>query len=538
MPDLQPSDPRSLGDYLMLGRLGAGSQGVVYLAATPSGHRVAIKQLILGTENERNRRQFAKEVAAARLVAPFCTAQLIDIQLEGPTPYLVSEYIEGLSLQQKVAQDGPLTEGALQRLAVGTATALVAIHTAGVVHRDLKPANVMLSPEGPRVIDFGIARDLSAETTITARVFGTPVYMSPEQLNSEPVHAAADIFAWASVIIFAATGHPPFAADHIMAIAYRITTGDPTLTGVPAELLPLLRSCLDKDPGRRPTAHDVLAQLLGRGENDVADPAPLLALGNRVTKPSVPSPRPARRRTARRRTASERRAILAGVLVSVLAVAGWGVTRSGWHEGSADRTSSDQAAAPVSSYSGPTGQPSATHSADSTPTVSMSRGKATAPRIAVPPQTRITTQPSARKPSKSSTSKAKPKPSGLPPPVVGTGPIVGLAGKCLDIANARSDDGTIVQLVACNQSKAQIWTASRDGTIRALGKCLNVASGIVEINSCDETSDQIWRVASNTIINTGSGSCLSTLAGSSEERTPATVTACTGAQSQSWALQT
>jgi hypothetical protein len=226
------------------------------------------------------------------------------------------------------------------------------------------------------------------------------------------------------------------------------------------------------------------------------------------------------------------------VLVSALAVAGWGVTRSGWHEGSADRTSSGQAAAPVSSYSGPTGQPSTTHSADSTPTASMSRGKATASRMAVPPPTRITTQPSARKPSKSSTSKAKPKPSALPPSVVGTGPIVGPAGKCLDIANARSDDGTIVQLVACNQSKAQIWTASGDGTIRALGKCLNVAGGIVEINSCDETSDQTWRVASNTIINTGSGSCLSTLAESSEERTPATVTACTGAQTQSWSLQT
>jgi serine/threonine protein kinase len=262
--ELRPGDPEEIAGYRVVSRLGAGGQGVVYLATAPSGTRVAIKQLRFGPQDERARQQFTKEVAAARLVAPFCTAQVLDADLDSSSPYVVSEYIEGLSLQQRVERGGPITGAALQRLAIGSATALAAIHQAGVVHRDFKPANVMLAYDGPRVIDFGIARNLSTETTMSSKVFGTPAYMAPEQLRGERVGPATDMFAWASVIAFAATGQAPFDAPNMAAVMHRISSAEPDLTGVPAELLPVLRHCLDKDPAGRPTAQQALALLLGR----------------------------------------------------------------------------------------------------------------------------------------------------------------------------------------------------------------------------------------------------------------------------------
>jgi len=291
--DPRPGDPDEIGGYRVLGRLGAGGQGVVYLATGPSGERVAIKQLLSGFGDERARAQFAKEVAAVRRVAPFCTAQVLDVKLEGPSPYLISEYIEGPSLQQQVREHGPMQGAGLQRLAIGTVTALAAIHQAGVVHRDFTPANVMLAADGPRVIDFGIARDLSTETTATSRVFGTPAYMAPEQLRAERVGPATDMFAWASVIAYAATGRAPFEASHMMAVVHRITTGEPDLTGVPVELQGILRRCLDKDPARRPSAPQTLALLLGRPAGDPANETQVLAeatslVHNDVTPAAAP----------------------------------------------------------------------------------------------------------------------------------------------------------------------------------------------------------------------------------------------------------
>ncbi|HST83640.1 MAG TPA: protein kinase [Kineosporiaceae bacterium] len=277
--DLRPGDPEQIAGYRIVSRLGAGGQGVVYLATAPSGGRVAIKQLRFGPDDDRARQQFAKEVAAARLVAPFCTAQVLDADLDGPSPYVVSEYIDGPSLQQRIERRGPMTGADLQRLAIGTATALAAIHQVGVVHRDFKPANVMLAYDGPRVIDFGIARDLSTDTTVTSRVFGTPAYMAPEQLRGERIGPATDMFAWASVIAYAATGRAPFEAPHMVAVMHRISSGEPELTGVPPEMATVLRLCLDKDPAHRPTAQQTLALLLGRPapEHDVSDPTRVLA---------------------------------------------------------------------------------------------------------------------------------------------------------------------------------------------------------------------------------------------------------------------
>jgi serine/threonine protein kinase len=387
MTDLLPGDPKEIAGYRVLSRLGAGGQGVVYLADSPSGERVAIKQLRAGLEDPRIRQQFVKEVAAARRVAPFCTARVVEALLDGPSPYVVSEYIEGLSLQQQVQRNGPITGSALTRLAIGTATALAAIHQAGVVHRDLKPANVMLASDGPRVIDFGIARDLSTETTITSRIFGTPAYMAPEQLRAERVGPATDMFAWASVIAYAATGRAPFEAPHMMAVVHRITTGEPDLSGVPAELLPVLRRCLSKEPAERPTAQQALALLLGRPvpAHDATDATQVLAeatgLAQAVTHapatpqtPAVPrtqvlanrpgptSPMPAGPSgpipPSGPHTDQRGRAIAAAVVVLLLVIAGaWALTHAGLLSG-------NSAGSPTSSSSSPAGAATTTPDTD------------------------------------------------------------------------------------------------------------------------------------------------------------------------------
>jgi len=537
---LRSTDPRTIGVYRVLGRLGSGNQGVVYLAEAPSGARVAIKQLLSEGEDEQDRQQLTKEVAAARLVAPFCTAQLLDVRLEGPSPYVVSEYISGPTLSQKVRDEGPMTGTALQRLAIGTVTALAAIHQAGVVHRDFKPANVMLSPDGPRVIDFGIARDLATDMTETSRVIGTPVYMSPEQLRNEPVEPASDMFAWASVIAYAATELPPFDGDHMMAVAYRILSGEPTLTGVPDVLLPVLERCLVKDPALRPTAEQVLAMLLGRTEPK-AD-ANLLVRGSRIAEAVTPVPLPAPLPgplpspaaasvvgSARRRMTRGRWTAVAGVLLIFLALGGWAVDRSI----RSDRSTGSVVVAVASEF------PSVTAAPTDLPTRSTSQ--VVSPTAAVSATHRAVKKKQVKPEAVTKTAaKQEKKPSPSPARVVsatGTGPIVGIAGKCLDIANAQSENGTLVQIVACNQTKAQIWSAEDDGTIQALGKCLNVVTGTVEINECDGTDDQTWRIASGVIVNTGSGRCLATLGGDTTERTPVVVSSCSGSDAQAWALQ-
>jgi serine/threonine protein kinase len=293
--DLGPGDPDRIADYRVLGRLGAGGQGVVYLGEAPSGQRVAIKKLLTHFDTEQTRQQFAKEVFAAERVAPFCTAQVLHVELEGPAPYVVSEYIEGETLQQRVNDGGPITGTALHRLAIGTATALTAIHQAGVVHRDFKPANVMLGADGPRVIDFGIARALSTEVTDTSRVVGTPAYMAPEQLRGEQAGPATDMFAWASVIAYAATGRTLFQAPSVMAVMHRIVGAEPDLSDLPDDLRPVLRNCLEKNPDRRPSAQQVLAMLLGRStpEHDAADAAPVLAEAADLLQASPPKLLPA-----------------------------------------------------------------------------------------------------------------------------------------------------------------------------------------------------------------------------------------------------
>ena len=181
---LEPGDPASLGQYEVVGKLGEGGQGAVYLGRSPSGEHVAIKLLHAQMNTDSSARtRFAREVEAAQKVSPFCTAQVLDYDLHGRPPYIISEYIDGPPLYDVVLQEGAFQGASLERLAIGTATALAAIHEAGIVHRDFKPTNVLLAADGPRVIDFGIARALDAGGTLTSTTVGTPSYMSPEQIS-------------------------------------------------------------------------------------------------------------------------------------------------------------------------------------------------------------------------------------------------------------------------------------------------------------------------------------------------------------------
>ncbi|GLX03395.1 serine/threonine-protein kinase [Microbispora sp. NBRC 16548] len=264
---LEPDDPRTLGGFRISGRLGEGGQGVVYLGYAPDGAPVAVKVLKTGLDPVV-RARLARELDVLRGVAPFCTARVITAMVDGREPYVVSEFVDGPSLQQRVTASGPLRGGELERLAVGTATALAAIHGAGIVHRDLKPGNVLLGPDGPRVVDFGIARQGESET-MTAGPVGTPAYLAPEQIAGHPATPASDVFAWGATIVFAASGRAAFGAGNVAAVLHRIMTTFPDLTPVPPPLRALVERCLAKDPAARPAARDLLLELVGSAPGPV-----------------------------------------------------------------------------------------------------------------------------------------------------------------------------------------------------------------------------------------------------------------------------
>jgi serine/threonine protein kinase len=251
---LRPGDPTRMGRYELLGRLGSGGMGVVFLARDPAGTRVAVKVVHADlAEDDEFRRRFRSEVERARQVPPFCTAELLDADPDAPRPYLVVEYVDGPSLAEAVEERGPLTVANLHSVAIGVATALTAIHGAGIVHRDLKPRNVLLAPGSPKVIDFGIARALEATSrhTRTGQMFGTVAYMAPERFGTEhgtPITPAADIFAWGCVVAYAGTGHTPFQGDSPTATAARILTQPPDLRGLDGTLRHLVELSLSTDP--------------------------------------------------------------------------------------------------------------------------------------------------------------------------------------------------------------------------------------------------------------------------------------------------
>ncbi|MGW0506131.1 protein kinase domain-containing protein [Micromonospora sp. NPDC003241] len=284
-------DPVTAGRYRLVGRLGAGGQGVVYLGEDDAGDRVAVKMINADLTDPRARSQFVKEIAAARRVAPFCTAQVLFAEVDGEQPYVVSEFIEGPTLHRHVREHGPVTGNSLHRLAVGTVTALAAIHGAGVVHCDLKPDNVVLGKDGPRVIDFGIARALGVTETASSRVMGTTAYMAPERFRNDAVGPPCDVFAWAATIAFAAGGQPPFGNDSLFAVMHRVLHDPPELPALPAALDELIRQCLAKDPVDRPDAERVLVRLL-RQDATLTTPLHrenLLEVGNETAGAPTPN---------------------------------------------------------------------------------------------------------------------------------------------------------------------------------------------------------------------------------------------------------
>ncbi|MES5821809.1 serine/threonine-protein kinase [Streptomyces sp. RG80] len=272
---LTQHDPRRIGPFEVLGRLGAGGMGLVYLARSASGRRVAIKTVRTElAEDQLFRVRFSREVEAARAVSGFYTAAVVDADARAAVPWLATAYVPAPSLEEIVNECGPMPAQAVRWLAAGVAEALQSIHGAGLVHRDLKPSNVLVVEDGPRVIDFGIASGVSnTRLTMTNVAVGTPAYMSPEQAkDSRSVTGASDVFSLGSMLVFAATGHLPFHGANPVETVFMLLREGPDLEGLPDELRPLIESCMQMEATGRPNPADLQAQLaphlFGSGSDD------------------------------------------------------------------------------------------------------------------------------------------------------------------------------------------------------------------------------------------------------------------------------
>ncbi|MFF1903319.1 PQQ-binding-like beta-propeller repeat protein [Kitasatospora sp. NPDC058218] len=309
MDQLTAHDPRRIGPFEVLGRLGAGGMGLVYLARSASGRRVAIKT-VRGelAEDELFRVRFAREIAAAKTVGGFYTAAVVDADADARVPWLATAYVPAPSLEDLVTECGPLPAGAVRWLVAGIAEALQSIHAAGLVHRDLKPSNVLVVEDGPRVIDFGIAAGVSStRLTMTNVAVGTPAYMSPEQArDSRGVTGASDVFSLGSLLVFCATGHPPYRGANPVETVFQLLRDQPDLSGLPAELVDLVRACMRPSPEHRPSPAQIQAELAphlfsrddASGEAGDWLPANALELierkrGRRQVPAPLPAPAPA-----------------------------------------------------------------------------------------------------------------------------------------------------------------------------------------------------------------------------------------------------
>jgi Protein kinase domain len=323
---LRDGDPARIGRFRLTARLGAGGMGIVYLGEAKDCGQVAVKVVRpeVGDDQEF-RARFSREVALLTRVQGLCTVRVIEADTESVSPFLVTEYASGPSLSEHIKSDGPLGSDMLYGLATGLAEALVAIHAAGVVHRDLKPGNVLLTREGPKVIDFGIAQALDGTVlTQTGMTVGSPGFMAPEQVTGKPAQPA-DIFAWGLTVAYAASGRPPFGTGPTAALMYRALHESADTAAVPAGLLPLVEAALAKDPGARPAARDLLGWLTAGvpqaqadtrpGDHDVASTRLVLS---RTWQPAIlastspPAVRPSRRRPAAILAAAAALAAVAG----------------------------------------------------------------------------------------------------------------------------------------------------------------------------------------------------------------------------------
>ena len=315
---LEPADPRLIGPYQLLGRLGAGGMGRVFLGVSAAGRPVAVKIVHAELAADPDfRARFSSEVAAARKVSGLFTALVVDADVDARVPWLATAYVAGPSLSEAVRNCGPLTSWSLLALAAGLAKSLTAIHAAGVVHGDLKPSNVLLALDGPRVIDFGISQ--AAEVAPLSRaglVVGTPSFMSPEQAAGQEVGPLSDVFSLGAVLAFAATGRKPFGTGQPATVVERVVREAADLEGAPAEVRPLIEQCLAKDPLRRPAAAELLARVTAA--QSAMEPRPEPA-------PVGPDPPPgARARSGRRRPLITAAAIAA--VIAAGSATGYGLT--------------------------------------------------------------------------------------------------------------------------------------------------------------------------------------------------------------------
>jgi len=282
---LENTDPERIGRYRLIGRLGAGGMGQVFFGRSAAGRAVAIKRIHPHLAADASFRQrFAREVTAARQVSGAFTAPVIDADPDDEVPWLVTSYVPSLPLDEAVQAHGPLPEASVRVLAAGLAEALVEIHRVGLIHRDLKPGNVLLSEDGPRVIDFGIARATDG-TAATQSIIGTPGFMSPEQVQGENLTAASDLFAYGAVLAFAAAGTGPFGEGNMPTMVMRIISREPDLSAVPESLRHLVAACLSKDPQGRPGPGEILDYLGDvHAGTSWLPPAVMAGVGEQVAK--------------------------------------------------------------------------------------------------------------------------------------------------------------------------------------------------------------------------------------------------------------
>jgi eukaryotic-like serine/threonine-protein kinase len=444
---LQEEDPRYIGRYRLVGRLGCGGMGRVFLGLSAGGRPVAVKVIRAELAADQEFRiRFSREVAAARRVSGLFTALVVDADVNGPVPWLATAYVTGPSLSDAVSSHGPVSARPALALAAGLAEALSAIHAASVVHCDLKPANVLLSPDGPRVIDFGISRATeAAPVTGTGLVVGSPGFMSPEQAMGETVGPPSDVFSLGAILVFAVTGRGPFGEGSRPELAYRLVYRPPGLDLVPSELRPLVEQCLVKDPSQRPTAKELLAEV---GTLQAATGwLPDLALGASAeyyASSSIPPPAslaampaagralpPGQDRRKRRRLLRPVAAagVAAGVLAASAAVS-FALAGAARHPPAAqpDVASSAMAGRPSSAPVARPASPSASASRSSTPAaipapvaadITPAMDTVTSPGTRTSPSTSPSASPSA---PASPTASASPSPTPSPVPSLSPSP--------------------------------------------------------------------------------------------------------------------
>ncbi|MEU6865643.1 protein kinase [Streptomyces sp. NPDC046876] len=478
---LRAGDPKQIGEFTLVGRLGAGGMGVVYLAQGPDGRLVALKRLReeLASDSEF-RARFRREAAALLRVQGACTAHVLAVEVDASSPYVVMEYVQGPTLAEHVAEHGPLRGDMAHGFAVGLAEAVMAIHRAGLVHRDLKPGNVLLSNQGPKVIDFGIAQAADATALTRPGVsIGTVGYMAPEQVRGQ-AGPPADVFAWAMTVAYATTGRPPFGTGPSEAVLYRVLHDEPDLDGVPDRLRALLTPALARSPERRPTPGHLLAELTGapdpRTIPDVEAVTTVLATAWQMPETAAP-PRP----VPKQRTA---RAAAAAAVVLLLSTAGilWTVTSGGGH-----------------------------------PTAFGTTAPPSTPRSTAPSSSPTTSAPPTSAPPTSAAAQPPPPQPSTPP---STGAITNAhSDLCID-TNGPQRPGLEVVLRACANFSGQIWQHDRTSlhlTNTPSGLCLDTdgqpATGVrAVLNSCGYYSGQQWRydAGSKQFVNPTSGLCLDT----------------------------